>query len=120
MLDLVEIAEVGSLTASMASVDWPWDYLKLYRETGWRSPSGLPDIDPIHEALLLREALHEGRRTLEEGRFDGQFREWLGAAERQAGDIEMTLKNSDATEAGNSRSQLLGKSCPACHVRYRN
>lgn len=117
--ELVEIAEVDSLTAAMVQIDRHWDRLKLCRNAGWRPPKKFPDLDAAHEALQLREALHEAARMLAEEKFDGQFREWLAEAERQAGEIEMNLGNSNPAEA-ERLSRLLQDSCKQCHERYRN
>ncbi len=117
--ELVEVAEVDSLTAAMASVDRHWDDLKACRDANWEPPPNHPDLGPVQVALLLREAIHEASRTIPADRFDEQFRKWLGEAEALAADIEGQLKASNRDEAGR-QSHVLEKSCKQCHAKYRN
>ena len=117
--ELVEIAEVGSFAAAMASVDRDWDNLKLCREANWQTPESHPDLAPLQVALLLREALSEARRITPAGRFDEQFRTWLAEAETRAAAIETQLKAANLEEAGR-QSRLLDQSCKQCHAKFRN
>ena len=116
---LVEIAEVGSLTAAMAAVDRQWDIVKLCRDAGWEAPRDHPDLTPKQAALLVREALHEAGRTTPAERFDEPFRTWLREAESMAGRIEEDLQNADRQAAGR-RFEILDQACKRCHARYRN
>jgi protein tyrosine phosphatase (PTP) superfamily phosphohydrolase (DUF442 family) len=117
--ELVEVAEVDSLTAAMAGVDRQWDNVKLCREAGWTTPPAHPDLTPAQAALLLREAFHEAKRTIPADRFDGQFREWLADAESLASQIEQNLKSAKSAEAAR-RFDLLDQTCKRCHAKYRN
>src|SRR5262249_28177097 len=89
--ELVEVAEVDSLTAAMAGAERHWDNVKLCRDAGWTTPAAHPDLTPAQTALLLREAFHEANRTIPADRFDAQFREWLGEAESLATKVEENL-----------------------------
>jgi hypothetical protein len=117
--ELVEVAEVDSLTAAMAGVDRHWDSLKLCRDAEWETPPNHPDLAPAQVALLLREAIHEANRTVPADKFDEQFREWLNEAEALAAEIETHLAASNREEAGR-RLIALEKSCMQCHAKYRN
>jgi len=116
--DLVETAQVKSLAAAMASLDRHWDNLKLCRDAGWKTPAEHPDLDPLQEALLLREGLHEALRTAPADRFDAPFREWLSDAETLAVRLEESLSD-DADAAGETLTRL-ESACQRCHARYRN
>jgi hypothetical protein len=117
--ELTELAQVESLPAAMASVDRHWDNLKLCREANWQTPRDDPDLSPAQEALLLREALHEARRTAPGDRLDAQFQEWLEGAETLASQIEEDLKGAKRDDVF-PKFQNLEKSCTTCHVKYRN
>jgi protein tyrosine phosphatase (PTP) superfamily phosphohydrolase (DUF442 family) len=117
--ELVEVADVGTLAAAMAGVDRQWDNLKLCRDSKWESPRDHPDLSPLQEAVLLREALHEAGRTTPADRFDERFRTWLSEAESLAAEIEANLKNSNHREAGRG-FELLDQACKRCHAAYRN
>jgi protein tyrosine phosphatase (PTP) superfamily phosphohydrolase (DUF442 family) len=117
--ELVETAEVVSLTGAMAAVDRHWDDVKACRDAGWKTPASHPDLTPAQVALLLREALREARRQVPEGRFDSQFESWLGDAEVLAGEMESQLTAANPEEAGRT-CELLEQSCRKCHATYRN
>jgi len=117
--ELHEVAQVKSLTAAMAGLDRHWDNLKLCRDAGWETPRDHPDLSPAREALLLREALHEARRTAPTDTLDDRFREWLQAAEVLAVRIEEELKEGKPDDASR-RIQILEQSCKTCHAKYRN
>lgn len=117
--ELVEVARVESLVAAMASVDRHWDGVKACRDASWQAPQDHPDLTPLQESLLLREALHEASRTIPDGKFDAQFRQWLEVAETLATQIEFDLKQSLYDEV-EKEVQLLEQSCKHCHARYRN
>jgi hypothetical protein len=117
--ELAEVAQVASLPAAMASIDRHWDNLKLCQEANWQTPRDHPDLSPAQEALLVREALHEARRTVPTERFDRQFREWLDGAESLAAKIESGLRDSTPDDVSRF-VQVLEQSCKSCHVKYRN
>jgi protein tyrosine phosphatase (PTP) superfamily phosphohydrolase (DUF442 family) len=121
--ELREIAEVGSLTAAMAKIDRAYDHLMLFRGANGMvvdgtAPEGHPDLVAAQEALLLKEGLRESARHLS-GKFDEQFREWMLAAETNAGQLEQALKDQDAVGADRHFKTVM-ESCKACHDRYRN
>lgn len=117
--DLVEIAQVDSLTAAMAQVDRLFDELKLCRDAGWKSPPGHADLSPAQAALLVREALHEALRTTPADRYDDSFREWLAAAEVLSQQIETDVGASNL-EGASAQLKALEASCKQCHAKYRN
>lgn len=117
--ELVEVATVASLVTAMASVDRHWDGLKSCRDANWAAPKDHPDLSGAQESLLLREALHEARRTVPHDKFDDNFRNWLEEAESLASQIEIDLKQSEHHEA-EKRVRLLELSCQRCHAKYRN
>ncbi len=117
--DLVEVAVVGSLAAAMAGVDRQWDNVKLCRDADWLTPRNHPDLAPLQQALLLREALHEAGRTIPADRFDEQFRSWLAEAVALAAQLETNVKKENRPEAAESFNRL-DQACQRCHARYRN
>jgi hypothetical protein len=117
--ELVEVAKVESLVAAMASVDRHCDGLKACRDANWQAPTGHPDLSPLQESLLLREALHEAGRVVPDGKFDFRFKSWLAEAETVARQFEMNLQQSRYDEA-EKQFLLLERSCKQCHAKYRN
>lgn len=115
---LVEVAEVDSLALAMASIDRHWDDLKLCESTGWKTPADHPDLDPVREALLLKEGFHESLRELKEGQ-PAQLKQQLAEAEAIAGAIETDLRAGRTESLGASLKQL-DQACKGCHQKYRN
>jgi protein tyrosine phosphatase (PTP) superfamily phosphohydrolase (DUF442 family) len=115
---LVEVADIGSLSAAMAKIDRSYDNLKLCREAKWRVPENHPDLVPVQEAVILREGLHEAGRNLAE-KYDNQFRTWLSDAEALTRQIEEILKSERPAEA-EEHFERLQMSCKQCHDKHRN
>ena len=113
------VAKVADLTRLMVEVDARWDRLKAVQGAGWVVPKAHPDVDPPHEALLLRELYREAGRLPETGKHGDEFRRWLGEAESLAGELEESLrkKHLDGAKLAFDRSRAL---CTRCHEKYRD
>ena len=116
--DLVEAVDTMTLAASMAKVDRTHARLQRCRDSEWAVPAGHPDIDPRQEALLLREALYESCRHLDDA-YDTRFKTWLSEAHRSARAIEDALLADDSKTASSGFDILTG-SCVRCHQAYRD
>lgn len=124
--DLPERAEVPNLVESMVEVDRLWDRLKAIRKDGFRTPSGRPDLDPPHEAMMLAERFRESlRHEAAEADRDDLTRP-MRDAERAASALEDALRkhrgdpspaNQEAAEAAFARA---GRACTSCHARFRD
>lgn len=122
--DLVEVAEVDSLAAAMAAVDRASDNLKLTQTHNWRTPPDHPDVEPVQQALLLREAFHEiGRQLAKENPYDDRFAAWIAEAEQSAAELELAAgalgRADDAFAASDAFTQVQSQ-CKRCHAEYRN
>ena len=53
------VARLNDLAETMVEIDEHSDHLKAAQKAGWAAPKDRPDIDPPHEALMLRELLRE-------------------------------------------------------------
>jgi protein tyrosine phosphatase (PTP) superfamily phosphohydrolase (DUF442 family) len=116
--ELVEIAQVDSLTAAMSSVDRAFDNLKLSQAGGWKALADHPDIVAAQEALIVKEALHESSRNLAAGH-DAEFVTWLREAGLLAAQLETQLKTGDGAGAKQTIAKIEA-SCKQCHARHRN
>ncbi|MFI4875982.1 MAG: hypothetical protein ACIALR_11610 [Blastopirellula sp. JB062] len=116
---LVEVAQVESLAASMATLDRIYDNLVRIKQAGWKTPAAHPDLSPTAEALLMREGLHEAERLLKQDEYDAKFRQAMKASEAIARTIESKLKENERTGLSDDLAKLK-QSCNACHAAYRN
>jgi protein tyrosine phosphatase (PTP) superfamily phosphohydrolase (DUF442 family) len=115
---LVETAQVESFAATMAGVDRHYDHLKFCEQAGWSTPAEHPDLAPVQETVILKEAFRELRRTQSAGR-DARFIGWLTEAEGQADALETALRSNELDQAA-QQFKLLDAACKRCHTAYRN
>ena len=114
---LVPIAKVESITESMAAIDRIYDELKASSAISWEVPEGKPDFSASQQALILKEALRESGRLLNND--DAKFRSFFHASEAIAGKLQSALKNNDLKDAS-ILLQHLKKTCVDCHKKYRD
>jgi protein tyrosine phosphatase (PTP) superfamily phosphohydrolase (DUF442 family) len=118
--ELVEVAEIGSLTAAMAQIDRATDHLRLCQSNHWRSPPDNPDVVPVQQALLLKEAYRETVRQLEaDNGYDARFLSWMKQAESVADDLQHALEQKD-TAAVTLHFITAAEHCGRCHQHYRD
>src|SRR5262249_48521967 len=61
--DFPETATVPDLAQCMVGIDQRWDNLNQIRAADWKPPADHQDLEPAHEALMLREAFQEALRV---------------------------------------------------------
>jgi protein tyrosine phosphatase (PTP) superfamily phosphohydrolase (DUF442 family) len=117
----VEAAQTPAMAQAMVSVDMHHDHLKALQKTGWQPTADHPDLDPAHEALQLREQLHEIGRS-EAGRaYPDDFRVMLVKSEKLVASLNDVLKTRPLDRpAADKLAREIGTSCTACHKAYRD
>ena len=116
--ELVEVAPVGDMAATMAKINRAFDRLKSSREMGWSIPEGDPDLVPAQLALIMREWFHElGRQPLT-GQHEG-MKTGLQRAEDLVADLEAALHGDEVDKASDALQQLK-QACVDCHTSFRN
>jgi cytochrome c556 len=116
-----ETVEIPPLAESMIEVEHTHDHLKILAAAGWKATEKHADIDPAHEALLLREHYTELLRADDvEGR-PAEFQNLLKQSEANAQRLEDTLR------AGNGEIKKIDRlfervtaDCTACHQKFRD
>lgn len=142
LLDALEVefqesVQVPPLAEAMVGVEHAHDDVLAIAAAGWRSPPAHPDLDPAHEALLLREHFTELLRTDEVLARPAEFQQLLRESETAARELEDVLRAwladpATAAEApgapsGATPPEVLGKSletitrhCRSCHQKFRD
>jgi protein tyrosine phosphatase (PTP) superfamily phosphohydrolase (DUF442 family) len=119
-----ETARVPALAQAMVGLDERWENLKRVRAAGWKTPKDHPDIDPAHEALLLREGYREAARLDDARRRPAEFRRLLAEAEPGAKELEEVLRNGTKAAvdapAAEEAFRRAGAACTHCHARFRD
>jgi cytochrome c556 len=116
-----EASAVPPLAEAMVALEHTHDHLKQIAAAGWQTPAGHPDLDPTHEALLLREHFAELLRMDEVTQQPEAFRQSLRESETAAQALENALRASPVSaEAAQSSLDRVGQRCAACHQEYRD
>ena len=113
-------APVADFPAGMSALDHCWERIGLLADGGWKTLPDHPDIDPPHEALMLREHFAELLRLAEREKRPADFMTWMHNADSNAGDRETGLRQGRDATWLNARRKLIGQSCGTCHKAYRN
>jgi protein tyrosine phosphatase (PTP) superfamily phosphohydrolase (DUF442 family) len=130
-VDYVERAKIPVVAEAMVEIDHTLDKLKDLQKSGWRATAAHPDLDPAHEALQLREKLHEVGRTDDAvQKRPADYKLKLQSAESAAQTLEDALRAWKPLSAGNATAappaqievafKAVSASCVSCHNAYRN
>ena len=112
-------APIPAIAESMVSIDGYFDSLKAVKAAGWKAPAAHPDVDPAHQALLLKEQFREIKRTPQVQAFPTDFMKHLDDAETAATALEAALRGEDVA-AKETAFKVMGENCGSCHKLYRN
>jgi len=122
-----EIAELPPMAEAMVKLEHTYDHLKQAAAAGWKSPPDHPDIDPAHEALLLREHFAEMLRLECVANQTEDYRQLLKDSERASLELESLIaawqNQTAATPAPLSLAspmQRIGENCSTCHRQFRD
>lgn len=112
-------APIPKLAQSMVSIDGYFDGIKAVEAANWRAPAEHPDVDPAHEALLLKEQFREIKRTPQAQAFPLDFMKHLDDAETAATALEAAMRGEDIP-AKETAFKMMDENCGSCHKLYRN
>ena len=126
-VEFKEVQEVPPMADAMVDLGHAHDYLGLIAKAGWETPHDHPDLEPAHQALLLRELFAELLRTEEVAHQPEDFKQWLRDSEAAAIELEDALEDwhGDARSENQTArfTELAGRisaNCKACHIKYRD
>lgn len=122
-----ESVKVPPMAEAMVAMEHTHDHLKTIAEAGWKVPAEHPDLEPVHEALLMSEHYTEMLRTDEAKAQPEGFLDWLRSGEEGAKRLRQALESwhakgapSPVPESVNQAFEQVNQSCVQCHVQYRN
>lgn len=115
------------MAAAMVELEHTHDHLRRAAGAGWESPADHPDIDPSHEALLLREHYTEMLRADYSKRQPPAFRAMLKQGEQAARKLEDLLRHAASSSADPTTHRAMSDAlttissqCAACHQQFRD
>jgi len=125
VVEFRETEQLPPLAEAMVAVERTFDHLKGVADARWRPTPEHPDIDPPHEALLLREHFTELLRTDEVQQKPERFQQLLVESEAAANELESALRAvSEAASADvhvlNQKLEAIAQNCAACHKEFRD
>lgn len=126
-VDFHEMVAVPPMAEAMVQLGHTHDHIKQIAQAGWKTPPNHPDLEPVHETLLLREHFTELLRTPGVQSQPAAFERMLRESEADARALQTALATwqsaPDAAKLPDSISKIskrISENCNACHVRYRD
>ena len=126
-VEFPEIATVPPLAEAMVAIERTHDQLRQIAAAGWRTPADHPDLDPPHEALMLREHFTELLRTDQMQEQPAEYVELVHDSEQAARELEDSLREwltsqSSGAPPGDiaTAADRISANCVTCHQTYRD
>lgn len=120
-------ADVPPRVEAMAEIDVVYGRLTDAAAYRWQAPPDHPDLDPAHQALLLREHLTELSRTDRIGGASQAYQDKMAASVKAATLLERALRvagtrlrSEQTIRALSNYHERLQASCVNCHRAYRD
>lgn len=124
--DFPETAPIPPMAEAMIAIEHTRDHLTAFAKNGWERLAKHPDLDPAHEALLLREYFTELMRT-DAARSESEgFQKLLAEGEAAAQSLEDAVRAWQADQTpelatkATAALDAVNKNCGACHQTYRD
>lgn len=118
--DLPKAVIPKGVRAGMVDMNLRWDFLKLSKKAGWKTPPNHPDVSPPHEAKMLWELFREMHRNDEEAKEYGDvFMLYLKESEKGTIALEKALRAEDIKAASKFFAEVQ-QLCKDCHRDYRD
>ncbi|MGC4105716.1 MAG: cytochrome c [Thermomicrobiales bacterium] len=118
--DFPETAKIPPLAEAMVALEHTHDHLKQIAANQWKPLLKHPDLEPAHEALLLREHFTEMLRLELVAKKPADFRRYSTESETAAEELEKELRESAALEKINASFAKINKACVDCHKQFRD
>ena len=121
-----EVSPPNAIVETMVEIDERWDRLKRLQQGGFKSAANEPDIEPSHEALLLKEHFRELSRLVESKERGAEFLRSLDASESAATRLESALReiqkqqSADVRQEADDAFKAVGGGCVSCHKTHRD
>lgn len=122
-----ETVEAPPMAEAMVALEHTHDHINQIALAGWRVPPEHPDLDPAHEALLLREHFTEMLRVDYVQVQPEDFKEMLRSSQSAARQLQQALEawrpagpDEAPPESLDRLNDRITTDCAACHEKYRN
>jgi protein tyrosine phosphatase (PTP) superfamily phosphohydrolase (DUF442 family) len=118
--DFPETATIPPMAEAMVAIEHKHDALKQIAAANWRSPPDHPDLDPAHEALLLREEFEELLRTPAAQAKPPAFLQSLQDSHTATLELEQSLTTNASPNQLTATLHRITTHCTLCHQQFRD
>ena len=115
------------MAEAMVELDQTHDHRRQIAAAGWQTLPDHPDLDPAHEALLLKEHFTEMLRMEFVSKQPEGFLTILKESESDARQLEADVRKWNGPSQPNTvpasiveSLRRIGKNCATCHQQYRD
>ncbi|WP_145089855.1 protein-tyrosine phosphatase family protein [Rosistilla carotiformis] len=108
------------MVEQMIAIEHAHDHLKQFAADAWKASPKHPDLDPAHEALLLREHFTEMLRGEIERQSPEAFLESIRDSRDAAAGLEAAIRSGLPHRARQAFVNRIQANCVACHRRFRD
>ena len=125
-VEFKEVAEVPAMADAMVEIEHRHDHLKQIAQNQWRPLPAHPDLEPAHEALMLREHFTELLRSDDVNDQPAGFQELLREGEQHAQALEDSYRSWESKGRPNDLKPIhaalaaVNQNCAACHKQFRD
>lgn len=122
-----ERAELPPMAETMVALESTHEHLKSLAAAEWKPPIEHPDLDPEHEALLLREQFAELLRADSVRKPPPRFQQLVRDSETASAELEQALRDWNRTDrqspvpvAIGTAFERVSTNCVGCHREFRD
>jgi len=122
-----ESVKVPPIAGAMVQIEHTHDHLKSFAAAGWQPLFQQPDLEPAHEALLLKEHYRELARTDGALQQPAAFRQLLAESEQTAAALETLLlswqkagRQAPVPAPITTTFAAASQHCTTCHQKFRD
>ena len=126
-VDFRERVDLPPFAEAMVTIEHTHDQLQALAAAGWRAPAEHPDLDPAHEALLLREHFTELLRFESVQQQPEALRQQLRESEAAAQELEVALRQwmhkaskDEPPQQLSVLAERINTNCKSCHQNFRD
>ena len=122
-----ESSKLPPMAEAMVELDHTHDHLKQLKASEWKSPPDHPDMDPAHEALILRQHFTEMLRMEIVSKQPNGFQKLLKESESDSRELlaairqwDRSAKHSTIPSSIVEPFRRISENCTSCHREYRH
>ena len=126
-VDYHETAQISAIAEAMVNIEQTHDHLQAIALAGWISPKSHPDLDPAHEALMLREHFTELLRCNEVKQWQESTVQILRDSVTDALELEKQIEKWKSVTGKDfppvtltQISKRITANCKNCHQHFRD